>query len=161
MHNKSGVLLLIALLLAPTTLPAEQKVLGWIEKVRLYPGNLVVKAKFDTGAKTSSLHCQCSKVIKRNGERWLRFTIQGDYGKTREFFKKIVRTVKIRRHFRRSQKRHVVEMDVCIAGLRKTIEVSVIDRSGFNYKMLIGRRAMEGQFLIDSGRAFTTRPICK
>ena len=47
--------LLAALVLAPPAMAGEKTIVGWIEKVRIYPGNFVVHAKLDSGAEYSSL----------------------------------------------------------------------------------------------------------
>jgi hypothetical protein len=43
----------------------------------------------------------------------------------------------------------------------KDIEVNVVDRTGLNYPMLIGRNFLSGDFLIDTGATYTKNPRCK
>lgn len=138
MKARLARLVVLMLLSTPFTTLAGKDIVGWIENVRLYPGNLTIKAKLDTGAKTSSLNCTCSSSLK----------------------KKVQRIAKIRRHFGELQERYVVNVDICLAGHRKTIEATVIDREGFNYQMLIGRSALAGDFLLDPARTFTHKPEC-
>jgi hypothetical protein len=40
-------------------------------------------------------------------------------------------------------------------------EVNLVDRSGFNYQMLIGRSFLAGNLIVDPSIKYTTKPICK
>jgi hypothetical protein len=60
----------------------DKQVVGWLEEVKIYPGNLILKAKLDTGAKNCSLNAQNIVEFERDGEKWVRFEIvrhSGDY----------------------------------------------------------------------------------
>jgi len=48
---------------------------GWVEKVRIDNYDFKVKAKLDTGARTSSIHARDIKSFKKDGVRWVRFTL--------------------------------------------------------------------------------------
>lgn len=135
-------------------------VIGWVENVQVSPGNITIKAKIDTGAASSSLHCDCIRKIIRDGESWIQFNITDINGKQISVEKKIIRTVKIKRHFGGSQRRDVVSMGVCIGSHYEETDVSLIDRSGFEYDMLIGRKYLNGKFLVDSSAKFTMNPSC-
>ena len=67
--------LLGALVMALPAAAVEKKVVGWIEKVRIYPGNFVVHAKLDSGAEYCSLDAANLKEFDRNGKRWVRFDL--------------------------------------------------------------------------------------
>ncbi len=54
----------------------EKTTVGWVEKVQIHPGNLLVEARLDTGADTSSLHCDCITSFDRNGEKWVSFIVE-------------------------------------------------------------------------------------
>ena len=72
---------------------AYSKVIGWVEKVRIYPGNTVLKARIDTGAKTSSLDINSIKVVEHEEQDWVHFTVSGLNGETIHFEKKVHRVV--------------------------------------------------------------------
>jgi hypothetical protein len=142
-------------------LPAEGKVLvGWIEKVRIYPGDLVIYAKLDTGAKNSSLNASHVTVFERGGEQWLRFDVTSRYGKTVTIERKVRRVVKIKRHGAKPEKRFVIRMGVCLGNSYKEVEVNLAERSDFLYQMLIGRSFLAGSFIVDSSAKYTTKPNC-
>ena len=73
--------LLGALVMALPAAAAEKIVMGWIEKVRLYPGNFVVDAKLDTGAEYCSLDATNITKFNRDGQEWVRFEVNDHHGK--------------------------------------------------------------------------------
>jgi len=139
----------------------DKPVAGWVEKVRIYPGNLVVEAKLDTGAQTCSLHATKLKEFKKNGEPWVRFEVDNKQGGKAILERKVIRTAAIKRHFAGSQRRPVVRLGICLGNIYRETEVNLIDRSGFQYRMLIGRSFLEGQVVIDPGLKYQLEPQCR
>ncbi len=133
---------------------------GWVEKAVLYPKGIVLHAKLDTGAKTSSLHASDPEFITRDGKEWARISVTNRKIETVIIEAPVVRNVKIKRHFGDSQARQVVLLDLCIGNVRKTEEVNLVDRTGLNYQLLIGRNFLEGSFLVDSGATYMLSPDC-
>jgi hypothetical protein len=148
-------------IMASIPLANGKEMVGWVEKVRIYPGNLLVEARIDTGADTSSLHCDCITSFDRNGEKWVSFIVETSDGKPVLMEQKVVRMAKIRRHFGEVQERMVVKLGVCLANTYKETEVTVVDRSGLTYPMLVGRDFLEGYFLVDPSVSNKTTPQCK
>ncbi|MEJ2508599.1 MAG: RimK/LysX family protein [Gammaproteobacteria bacterium] len=146
---------------APALADNGKDIVGWVENVRLFPGNVEVKAKLDTGAKMSSLSCNCLRPFERDGEQWIGFQIETKNGKLASFERKIVGHIKIKRHFGRVQRRPVVELGICLGNVYKVTRVNLVDRSGFRYNMLIGRDDMQGHFVVDPGETFQVKPRCK
>lgn len=138
-----------------------KQVVGWVENIRLYPGDVKIKAKIDSGAKTSSLGCECKTTFMRDGKKWLAFTVKDNQGNSVKMEKPIVRTALIRRHFGQSQRRYVIKLGICLGDVYRETEVTVVDRSGFNYSFLVGRSFLEGKFLIDPSRTYLNHPDCK
>lgn len=147
--------------LVPADPLADKKVIGWIEAVRLYPGALHIIAKIDTGADSTSVNAEWIKEFTREGKRWVRFQIRDDDGDTGQFERPVLRTVKIKRHFDQSQRRLVVRLGLCIDGRYTVADVNLVDRRGFKYQALIGRRDMKDRFLVDPARKHLTEPECK
>jgi len=152
--------LLGALVLALPAMAGEKKVVGWIEKVRLYPGNLIVHAKLDSGAEYSSLDATNLTEFDRNGKRWVRFDLNQGNAPKITLERPLLRLATIKRHYRKAQKRPVIRLGVCLGNIYKETEVNLVDRSGFNYRMLIGRKFMEGEVLIDPSAQYTVEPNC-
>ncbi len=154
-----------------TATSGEKNIMGWVEYVRIEPVDFFVKAKLDTGAKTSSMHAEDIETFKKNGDTWVRFTFESkDYkdletnDKVEErritFERKRVRKVVIKRHNSDYQERHVVEMELCINGKVHKEQFSLIDRSRFLYPVLLGRRALKDIALVDASETFLTTPDC-
>ncbi|MDX5151016.1 MAG: RimK/LysX family protein [Acidiferrobacterales bacterium] len=160
--SKAFLFQVIVITFVSIAAPASAKeVVGWVENVKVYPGGIQIKSKIDTGAKTSSLNCQCITPIKRNGEDWVSFSIKNSDGDITMIEKPVLRVAKIRRFFGKSQERFVIKLGICLANVYHEEEVTLMDRSGFNYQMLIGRNFTRGDFLVDPGMTFITRPSCK
>ena len=66
--------------LPPSGPPPELPVFGLVEQVRLYPGEIDVRAKLDTGADNSSLHAVGISRFKRKGEKWVHFQTLDENG---------------------------------------------------------------------------------
>lgn len=94
--------------------PTGKAVAGYVERIALFPGELLVHAKLDTGAKNSSLNAQDQERFRRDGEQWIRFTITSQEGHTATFERPLQKTVKIKRHFGESQERPVITLGVCL-----------------------------------------------
>jgi hypothetical protein len=155
------LLMVIGALMLATPLYAQAKeVVGWLEKVGIYPGNLTIYAKLDTGAKNSSLNASHITVFERDGEQWVRFDVTSRYGKTATIERKVKRVVKIKRHGAKSQARFAINLGICLGNSYKEVEVNLAERSDFLYQMLIGRSFLGGSFIVDPSAKYTTKPNC-
>lgn len=140
---------------------AEPKAVGWLERIVFPDVQLRVTAKLDTGARTSALDAEDIEYFERDGERWARFSVRRRKGSddTRRFEARVVRERRIRTATGRDV-RPVVDLWVCIAGERRRILFTLGDRTQMNYRVILGRRALEGRLLVDTDRKFTTQPGC-
>ena len=152
--------LLGALVLALPATAGEKTVVGWIEKVRIYPGNFLVHAKLDSGAEYSSLDAANLTQFDRDGQPWVRFDVIEGEGQKITIERPLLRNATIKRHYLQAQKRPVIKLGVCLGNLYKETEVNLVDRTGFNYRMLIGRKFMEGAVVIDPSAKYTVEPNC-
>jgi hypothetical protein len=157
--SKLFITLSIVLMLSPDVFAKE--VIGWVENVGVSSSNAIVKAKIDTGADSSSLHCECITPYERDGEQWVRFTITDIDDQSVSYEKKILRRTKVKRHFGEVQERIVVRMGICIGDQYGETDVSLVDRSGFNYSLLIGRKYLKDKFIVDPGETFLSSPQCE
>ena len=139
----------------------EKQVVGWVEKIRVFPGNLIIKAKLDTGALNSSLHAVGVEEYTHQGERWVRFGIENWQNRTAAFEKKVVRTARIKEHDRVSSQRPVIRLGICLGTVFKEVEVNLIDRSRYKYRMLVGRSFLKDSFVVDPALVFTIDPQCQ
>ena len=152
----------ILLLFSVTNALAEDKiVVGYVEKVKIYPGKLYFHAKLDTGARNSSINAENIEEFEKDGEDWVRFDIVNRNNKRITLELPQVREAKIKRHFGEKQYRPVIELGICLGGIYKEVDVSLVDREGFLYELLIGRSYLRNDFLVDPGKSYTKLPSCK
>lgn len=182
---RSAVLFFALTSLIFSTLPAsaesteeatpEPEVMGFVEWVVMGETGIRLKARLDTGAKTSSLHAVNVEPFEKDNEEWIRFQLplgdhedqpsEGDLDHEEvilEFERPVYRTVLIKRKGAPSQRRYVVKMDFCIGGKAHETQFSLTDRGKFSYPVLLGRRFMrDDNILIDSGRSFIVENECE
>lgn len=138
-----------------------REVVGWAERVQLGLDGEVLRAKVDTGADHSSLDARNIKIFRRDGRDWVRFERIGSAARVHAYEVPLVRKAQIRRHGDASQERPVVTLVICLGGQRKTAEVNLVDRSRFEYPMLIGRSFLGDDFLVDPAARFLREPRCE
>ena len=136
----------------------EQTVVGWREWVRMSAlGVPWIKAKVDTGAKTSSLHAFDLQDYVHEGRLWVRFHVH-PWQATDADAVLVELPVHDRRPVRSSsghvEDRFVVRMRMTLARRRITAEVTLTDRDEMGFRMLIGREALAQGFLVDARRSY-------
>jgi hypothetical protein len=141
---------------------SEFQILGWIENAYLPDPGIEMKAKLDTGAETSSLDSRIVKKFRRDGTRWVRFAVTDrDSGEEFVLVRERIRTIGVVQHDGTTQTRPVVMLNFCVAGVFLETEVSLIDRSEFNYPLLVGRTALANFALVDSSETFLGQSTCE
>ncbi len=155
------VLVLICILNITSAWAASKETLGWVEKVRISPANLILQGKLDTGADTSSLHAANVERFERDGKTWVRFVVENRQGEKATIEKEVLRTALVKRQKGATQKRDVIRLGTCLGKTYLEIDVSLVDRRKFSYQMLIGRNFLAGNVLVDPAMTFTTDPQCK
>lgn len=135
-------------------------IMGWNERVLVYPSGLEFRAKLDTGARTSSIHATAVREFRRNGRNWVKVTIDNGRGATADLELLVRRFVRIREHGGSYQRRPVVKMGICVGELYKETEVNLVDRTGFIYPLLIGRAFLKNDILVDATVTKTREPDC-
>lgn len=132
----------------------ERTVIGWREYVALPEwGVKAVKCKADTGARTSAI--DVSQIEELDGDR-VRFHLMIDRkhpkGKTIEA--DIIRRTRIKSSFGASHDRLVVATTMRLGPVEKAIEFSLVSRKNMLCPMLLGRRALQPEFIVDSARRY-------
>jgi hypothetical protein len=154
-------LVLGSFICTPPLSAMDKKIVGWVERVQLQPGNVVLEAKLDSGAEYSSLDATNITEFTRQGEKWVRFDLNDHHGKKVTLEGKLVRYAPIKRHYGKSQRRPVIQLRLCLGDYSAETQVNLVDRTGFIYPLLIGRKFMEGHVIIDPNAKFTLDPVCK
>jgi hypothetical protein len=154
---------LMAILSVPAFSFAESQgptLVGWVERVALHPGGFIVAAKVDTGAVTCSLHAPDPTLYERDGNKWVRFRIKDSEGREITIDRPVTGTRRIKRHFGDYQDRLVIKMGICLGSLYRETEVNLVDRTGFEYPMLIGRSFMDKALVVNPSAKHTVEPVC-
>ena len=132
--------------------------IGWREWVVLPGLNSVrLKAKVDTGARTSALHAFGLECFERDGQDWVRFAIHphqrdDSYEILVEYPVSEYRMV--RSSNGQQSRRPVITTLVAVGRYVWATEITLADRDAMGFRMLLGRHAIRGRFLVDSGRSF-------
>lgn len=126
---------------------------GWREWLSLPDlGIAKIKAKVDTGARTSCIHALDIEEFTQNGENWVRFMTQPlqDDVQTQVYCQA---KVKKRKHVTSSsgqkELRYFIETTLQAGDQQWLIEVTLSKRSTMKFRMLLGRTAMENRIVVD------------
>ncbi len=136
----------------------QRKTLGWREWIS-FPelGIDRLKAKVDTGARTSCLHAFRVTPFLRDGARWVQFDVHPLQKNTQKVVS-CEAPVLDRRQVRDSggheELRYVIETAVAIGGDVIRAELTLTDRDTMKFRALLGRTAMRGRYVVDPGRSY-------
>jgi len=130
-------------------------VIGWTEFVD-FPdwGISAVRAKVDTGARSSALHVE--NVERLSGNR-VAFDIvrnRKSTGRRRRVVAPISRVGRVRSSTGHTTTRTFVEAMVRLGPVERVVEISLIDRGSMIHRMLLGRTALSGPFIVDVSRRY-------
>lgn len=133
----------------------QPTVVGWREYVTLPEWGVGgVLAKIDTGARTSALHV--ANIEDLPGDR-VRFEVvlsRTDPARRIPVVADLVRVARVKPSTGIHQHRHVVATSMKLGPVEKTIEVSLVCRKSMLCRMLIGRSALDDDFLVNSSRRY-------
>lgn len=140
-------------------------VVGWREWIHLPElGIRMIKAKVDTGARTSSLHAENIAIVHRGQERRVAFTVF-PMQRNREKGMAVELPLIDERWVRSSngirELRPVIRTEVDIGGRVWPIELTLTRRDLMGFRMLLGRQALRGHAAIDPARSFINRKAKK
>ena len=133
-------------------------VIGWREQVALPDlGIQQIKAKIDTGARSSALHAFDVEIFKRDGKRMVRFKIhpyQRDTHRTITAEAELLDQRQVRNSGGQTQVRPVIQTTIELNGYTFPIELTLTNRDVMGFRMLLGRQAVRRRFLVDAGQSF-------
>jgi len=136
---------------------ARLMILGWRERLALPElGIARLKAKLDTGARSSSLHVDTLDTFRRDGEVWLRFSLHPGrrapavHAEARALDRRLVTDTGGRR-----TERWFIRTEVELAGARFSVDINLTDRRHMLFPLLLGRTALAGRFVVDPALSYT------
>ncbi|HVS66693.1 MAG TPA: RimK/LysX family protein [Thermoanaerobaculia bacterium] len=131
---------------------------GWREWIQIPElGQFLIKAKVDTGARSSSLHAYDLEIVDRDGIEWVRFVVhplQRDTEVTVECEAPLLERRWVRSSTGERQLRPVIRTDLLLAGRPWPIDLTLTSRDVMGFRMLLGREAIRRRFLVDPGRSY-------
>lgn len=138
-------------------------ILGWKEHVSLPEWGLDLRAKLDTGARTSALHvADIHETGEHAGSDGIRRpTVRFDVvlGTKRAPEHHLVEAVvvghrRVRDTGARAEHRPVVRTRIVCGPIDALADVTLTDRTGMNFRMLLGRLTLEGRCLVDPAHGY-------
>lgn len=112
----------------------------------------LIKAKIDSGAKTTALHADNLTLFSKNDENWVKFTLHPLKSKPELLVTceaKLLDQRIIKSSNGSKEERYVIETKLIIGELAYPIEVTLTNRKLMGFQMLLGRQAMAEKILID------------
>jgi hypothetical protein len=142
----------------------EKKMVGWREWIHLPElSPMPIKAKIDTGAKTSTLHAKNIVIQQKPRKKFVSFELYpAKRSKTRIHVRcELIDQRKVKSSVGNTTERPVIRTDVLIGEDRFPIELTLVNRSMMGYRMLLGRRALKKKYIVNPSRSFLTRKTKK
>jgi hypothetical protein len=139
-------------------LKKEKITIGWREWVSLPDlGIEHIKAKIDTGARTSALHAFSVRAFTKKGNKMVRFKIH-PYQRRNDIVVECVAPILERRWVTDSgghrEQRYVIESTVQLGEDNWPIELTLTNRETMKFRMLLGRTAMKNRVVVNPGRSY-------
>lgn len=131
--------------------------IGWREVIGLPDlGISAMKAKIDTGARTSALHASDIVTIERDDAHWVEFLVPlPGVAPKRRLQAQLVERRRIKNTSGVPDERHVVRTRLQLGGQSWVIEVSLADRERMEFGLILGRTAIRNRrILVNPGKSF-------
>ena len=132
--------------------------IGWREWVGLPDfGIEKIKAKVDSGARSSSLHAFDIEFFTKNDEEWVRFKVhpvQRRSNSVVELEAKLLDSRPVRSSSGKAHVRPVIETNITLLGITWPVELTLANRDQMGFRMLLGRQAFRNRFLLDAGQSY-------
>jgi len=131
---------------------------GWREWILLPELGLpIIKAKIDTGARTSCLHAFSVEPFEKDEKKWVRFGIhphQDDTDTEVYCEAEIIDSRIVSDSGGHKEERFVITTDIVMAEQRWPIEITLTNRDTMIFRMLLGRTAMAQKIIVDPGKSY-------
>lgn len=141
---------------------APQDIIGWREWISLPRlGIARVKAKIDTGARSSAIHAFDIDYEDNDGVTWVLFKVhpeQRDSHLVVECRAPLHDERWIRSSNGKRQLRPVLRTEFKVGDKSFPLDLTLTSRDEMGFRMLLGREALRKRFVIDPGRSYVTRP---
>ncbi len=116
-----------------------------------------IKARVDSGAKTSALHAENIKKFSKKDQDWISFEISPLQNNSKSIIKCEAQLIDMRivkSSTGTKEKRYVIKTELRLNSVSWTIELTLTNRDSMGYRMLLGREAMIGKLIVDPEKKF-------
>lgn len=137
-----------------------RQTVGWLEKVRISPGDLVMNAKLDPGKVSSTLYAESVKKMRKGKKLWVSFELTDQYGNSAKISREVLRSEKAKGADGKQREDQVISLGMCLGKMYFEDEVRLTDKRHDEYDIRVGRQALEGNVLIDPGAKLSSSPEC-
>jgi hypothetical protein len=145
----------------PIPPPRKKKIIGWREWVKLPDlGVARIKAKIDTGARTSALHAFRITPFSKYGAAYVRFVLHPLQRRKTPEISCVALVIDQRRvtdSGGRAEERYVIRTTLQLGKSLWPVELTLTNRDQMGFRLLIGRQAVRRRYLVDPSRSFVTR----
>ncbi len=134
------------------------KAIGWREMIALPQLNIDrIKAKIDTGARSSALHAFDIEELSKNGKSIVRFRVhplQKNNDITIIAEAPLIEYREVKNSGGTVELRPVVKTEIALRKKKWGIELTLTNRELMGFRMLLGREAVRNKFLVDPGKSY-------
>lgn len=164
----TGTLLFCFMACAAVAQEPQPMVMGWVENVYIEAIDAKLKAKLDTGAKTSSIRAEVLNIVRpatkpghKKPKRHVIFQIEDADGKKSTLERRLEHWVRIKDRRGGYLRRPVVKMEFCMGGHLVDSEVNLSPRIDMIYPVLVGRNMLQDAHIaVDVSQTFTSEARC-
>lgn len=136
---------------------------GWREWISLPELNIEkIKAKIDTGAKTSTLHAFAVKPFKKDHRHWVKFSVHPEQlrrNKVIECCSEILDIRWVTDSGGHRERRFVIQTLVLVGAESWPIDITLTNRDMMRFRMLLGRSALKNRFLVDPAVSYLMQKV--
>ncbi|MCQ1056514.1 ATP-dependent zinc protease [Photobacterium sp. DNB23_23_1] len=136
----------------------DKVIVGWQEWVSLPQlGIERIKAKVDTGAKTSCLHTFAIEEFRKNEQLWIRFwvhPVQSNDELVVQCESQVLDQRLVRDSGGHQTQRYVINTELVAGNLSFPIEMTLTPRDNMKFRMLLGRTSLKAKMVVDPAKSF-------
>ncbi len=133
-------------------------IIGWREIVALPQLNIdKIKAKIDTGARSSAIHAFNIQEFAENGLQMVSFQVQPLQRSDRTTLStqaQLLEYREVKNSGGTVELRPVIRTEIALRGQKWTIDLTLTNRELMGFRMLLGREAVRNKFLVDPGKSY-------
>ncbi|MEH6616778.1 MAG: ATP-dependent zinc protease [Porticoccus sp.] len=145
------------IIISPVPIPSQQiggelnlPIVGGVESVVVEPSGFKYEARIDTGAGSSSIHAENIQLIERDGKRYVQFSLLNpETHEPIELERRLRRKVLIKQQEGEWERRYVIKLWLTLGEIRELVDVTLSNRAGFEYSVLVGRNLLTDTAIVD------------